>query len=89
MSLEFGAGGGQGNIPLLLRDCLTAPWEVAFVTSREQCIEEQNSRPCGELYLQDAECLKTLTSAGGKEEQSGGQYSTHCESWYLFGYIEM
>lgn len=60
MSLEFGAGGGQGNIPLLLRSCLTAPWEVAFVTSRVWSIEEQNT-----------ECRNTLTSVGGREEQSG------------------
>lgn len=71
MSLEFGAGGGQGNIPLLLRACLTAPWEVAFVTSRVWCIEEQNSRACEELCHQDTECQNTLTSVGDREEQSG------------------
>lgn len=71
MSLEFGAGGGQGNIPLLLSACLTAPWEVAFVTSRVWCIEEQNSRACEELCHQDTECLNTLTSAwGGGVEKS-------------------
>lgn len=74
MSLEFGAGGGQGNIPLLLSACLTAPWEVAFVTSRVWCTEEQNSRAYEELCHQDAEWLNTLTSAWGggvREEQSG------------------
>lgn len=71
MSLEFGAGGGQGNIPLVLRDYLTAPWEVAFVTSRVWYIEKQNSRACEELFHQDTECLKILTSVGGREEKSG------------------
>lgn len=36
MSMEFGAGGGQGKRPSLLRGCLEAPWEVAFVTSEVQ-----------------------------------------------------
>lgn len=51
MSMEFGAGGRQGNRPSLLRGCLTAPWEVAFVTSEVQWVEEQNSNACEELSL--------------------------------------
>lgn len=64
MSMEFGAGGGQGDRPWLLRGCLTAPWEVAFVTSKVQWVEELSSNACGELCHYDTKCLNTLSYRG-------------------------
>lgn len=67
---DYGIWGrrGQGNIPSLLRDCLRAPWEVAFVTCEVQWVEEQHRNAWENLCHCDSECLNGLTRARGIEE---------------------
>lgn len=68
MSMEFGAGGGQGNRPSLLKGCLAAPWEVAFVTSKVQWVEEQKGNTWEELCHYHSECPNTLHNSREEEK---------------------